>query len=172
MQLLFAFLLKVLSSVQGVFVPFPCFIFFLNLETDKSQIIFKLFMLLPTPKSSLSKEIILKAAQSADMIPSLENASAHACVTQIGGYRNHCRILWLPLTLLLVLFVFWGLEAGPWSRVTSSTTWAARSHRGCSAEAAPGSYPWDPGSSWQSSSAASLLGCWELSAAGAASAGH
>lgn len=94
MQLLFAFLLKALSSVHGVFVPFPCFIFFLNLETDKSQIIFKLFMLLPTPKSSLSKEIILKVAKSPDMVSSLENASGHGCVSSIGcGYRNHCRIL-------------------------------------------------------------------------------
>lgn len=81
MQLLFAFLLKVLSSVQGVFVLFPCFIFFLNLEFDKSQIIFKLFMLLPTPKSSFSKEIILKAAKSADMVSSVENASGHGCVS-------------------------------------------------------------------------------------------
>lgn len=64
-----------------MFVPFPCFIFILNLEVDKSQIIFKLFMLLPIPKSSLSKEIILKAAKSADMVSSVENASGHGCVS-------------------------------------------------------------------------------------------
>lgn len=172
MQLLFAFLLKVLSSVQGVFVPFSCFIFFLNLETDKSQIIFKLFMLLPTPKSSLSKEIILKAVQSADKILSLENASAHACVTQIGGYRNYLAAS--DLAACSVCLLGFGSRSLEQSHEQHNLGCQVTQRVQCWGCSGPwqGSYPWDPGSSWQSSSAASLLGCWELSAAGAASAGH
>lgn len=89
-----------------VFVPFPHFIFFLNPAVDKSQII-KLFILLPTLKTALFKEINLKAAKSADMVLSVEKASGHGCFSQIGyRYMNHCSIFPL-LSLTLSFVVLW-----------------------------------------------------------------
>lgn len=135
-----------------VFVSFPHFIFFLNPEVDKSQIIIELFILLPTLKSALFKEINLKAAKSADMVLSVENASGHGCFSQIGyRYMNHCSIfLLLSLTLLFSLFV---CRLGFLSRFieqihtgdVTALTWAAKQlfathlvHRAFSAVAAPG----------------------------------
>lgn len=165
MQLLFVFLLKVLSPVHGSVCSFPLlYFFFFNLEVDKSQII---SMLLPIPKSSFSKEIIFKAAKSADMVLPVGNASGHGCVSWIGcGFRNHCRILlWLPPTLLLVLFVFWGFEGGPWISHTaaqpglpSHTPCTQRVKCWCCSGPWQGSYPWDLCVRWQSSSVAS---CWD-----------
>lgn len=48
------------------------------------------------------------------MVSSVENASGHGCVSQIGcGYRTHCRILWLPLTLLMFCLCFGVLKQVP-----------------------------------------------------------
>lgn len=135
-----------------MFVPFPRFIFFLNPEVDESQIIIKLFVLLPTLKPALFKEINLKAAKSADMVSSVENASGHGCFSQIGyRYMNHYSIfLLLSLTLLFCLFVcllgFLSrfIEQGH-TRDVTALTWAAKElfvphlvHRAFSATAAPG----------------------------------
>lgn len=91
-------------------VLFPHFIFFLNPEVDKSQIIIKLFILLPMLKLALFKKINLKAPKSADMVSSVENASGHGCFSQIGyRYVNHRSIFFLlSLTSLFLLVCLLG----------------------------------------------------------------
>lgn len=106
------------------------------------------------------------------MVSSVENASGHGCVSEIGcGYRNHCRILWLPLALLFVLFVLWGFGAGPWAESQSSTTWAAEPHTLCTGVQCPDRVhvlrillPPGTAAPWL------LLGCSDSSGAAAASA--
>lgn len=88
-----------------LFGPFPHFIFFFNPEVDKSQIIIKLFILLPTLKSALFKQINLNAPKSADMVLSVENASGHGCFSHFGyRYVNHCSVFSLAFSDLASFF--------------------------------------------------------------------